>query len=80
MKQSRGFFPVGRCWGRQLLERQPAVLPWLHAFTPYKVVGEHEVVGQFCMADELSRRAAGSWGLRFSRRSHRITAAESCYV
>jgi hypothetical protein len=37
------FFPVGRCWGRQCLERQPAVpsASGITSISPHKAVGQH---------------------------------------
>jgi hypothetical protein len=49
-----GFFPVGQCWGRWFSERQPAAFPVGLRIYPYKVVSQHELVGQFRSADGLA--------------------------
>ena len=60
MKTSRGLLSHRPVLGSVALRKTTCGLPVVMCIYPHKVVGQHELVGQFRPADGLSRRAAGA--------------------
>jgi hypothetical protein len=48
--------------------------------SPYKVVDQHKLVGQFRPADGLALLSGGTLGPQMFRRSHQTRAVEWCHA